>query len=347
MFFRMIYGALFIMIAFTIALGTSLATAMLGVMMDVGDKVNQELKAYGANITVVPKENSVIEDLYDVEGGSLSRSYLKEDELGKIKTIFWAFNIVDYAPFLTVDAKTDDGSEVKVVGSWFNHHMELPTGEELDAGLGSLRSWWSVTDGRWIDEQTEETDAYAMLGISFAEKQGLHAGDTLKLIGENGESEVKVRGIYDAGGDDTYNTSFDVGLYIEDSAGADIINITDSAESLLYFFDVVNPKYKSDNPTLYTDLFICDKIEFSNQSTALVNQFSMAGLEAFQGNIGYTWIDDYYGGAQKIETVNYNETSLNLDYTDSSSDLYQIAENIQTWLNGGYYVNLYGTQVNI
>ncbi len=61
MFFRMIKGALFrqkskmIMIAVTIALGASLATAMLNIMLDVGDKVNQELKAYGANITVVPK----------------------------------------------------------------------------------------------------------------------------------------------------------------------------------------------------------------------------------------------------------------------------------------------------
>ncbi|MBQ1375057.1 MAG: ABC transporter permease, partial [Clostridia bacterium] len=49
MFFRMIFGTLFrqwkkmLMIAFTIALGASLATAMLSVMLDVGDKVNQEL----------------------------------------------------------------------------------------------------------------------------------------------------------------------------------------------------------------------------------------------------------------------------------------------------------------
>ena len=33
-----------LMIALTIALGASLATAMLNVMMDVEDKVNQELK---------------------------------------------------------------------------------------------------------------------------------------------------------------------------------------------------------------------------------------------------------------------------------------------------------------
>ena len=66
MFIRMIAKAFIrqwkkmTMIAFTIALGASLATAMLSVMMDVEDKVNQELKAYGANITVVPKDASVV-----------------------------------------------------------------------------------------------------------------------------------------------------------------------------------------------------------------------------------------------------------------------------------------------
>ena len=47
MLFKMIRGVLFhqrgkmLLIAFTIALGASLATGMLNVMMDVGDKVNQ------------------------------------------------------------------------------------------------------------------------------------------------------------------------------------------------------------------------------------------------------------------------------------------------------------------
>ena len=69
MFFRMIRGAFtrqwkkMLMIALTVALGASLATAMLGVMMDVGDKVNQKLKTYGANITVVPKASSVLNNL--------------------------------------------------------------------------------------------------------------------------------------------------------------------------------------------------------------------------------------------------------------------------------------------
>ncbi len=35
-----------------IALGTSVATAMLGVMLSIGDKINLELRQVGANIVV-------------------------------------------------------------------------------------------------------------------------------------------------------------------------------------------------------------------------------------------------------------------------------------------------------
>ena len=208
MFIRMI-GKAFLrqwkkmaMIAFTIALGASLATAMLSVMLDVGDKVNQELKAYGANINVVPKDASVISSLYDVGDENISGAYLREDELGKIKTIFWAFNIVDYAPFITAQASLDSGDTVNVKGTWFNHHMELPTGEQLDAGVASMRSWWGITEGDWLDEQKQEGTGYAMVGTDVAKKENIHAGDTIHLKGTASELDVQVVGVFDSGGEE-------------------------------------------------------------------------------------------------------------------------------------------------
>ena len=208
MFLRMIRGTLFrqwkkmIMIAFTIALGASLATAMLSVMLDVEDKVNQELKTYGANITVVPKESSVLNNLYEIEEGGTGGAYLREDELGKIKTIFWAFNIVDYAPFVNAKAELDDGSEVNIVGSWFNHHIELPTGEQLDAGVVSMRNWWEIKSGEWLDEQGNSDENSAMIGTALAEKLGVSAGDTVHIKGTKSDVTLKIAGVYDAGGDE-------------------------------------------------------------------------------------------------------------------------------------------------
>ena len=209
MLFRMIRGVLFhqkgkmLLIAFTIALGASLATGMLNVMLDVGDKVSKELKNYGANITVKPKDSSLLSDIYDVgEGAELNAAYLREDELGKLKTIFWAFNIVDFTPFLDTQVTLPDGSEAKMVGAWFNHHLDLPTGESLDAGVVGMRSWWDVTEGQWLNEQDENAAAQIMAGTQLAEKMGWHAGDTVRLTGSHGEKDVRIAGIYDAGGDE-------------------------------------------------------------------------------------------------------------------------------------------------
>lgn len=232
MFFRMIRGALvrqwkkMIMIALTIALGASLATAMISVVLDVGDKVNQELKTYGANIKVVSKESSIVSDLYDVEGGAGQGAYLREDELGNIKTIFWAFNIVDYAPFVNTEAELSGGESVTVVGSWFNHHMELPTGETLDAGMQSLRSWWDITSGSWLDEQSEDDGHGAMLGCGLAESMGVSVGDTIHLSGTASEGDYRVAGIYDAGGDE------DNQIYVQLDAAQELAGLDGCIDSI-------------------------------------------------------------------------------------------------------------------
>lgn len=192
------------MIAVTIALGASLATAMLNIMLDVGDKVNQELKAYGANITVVPKENSLLTDLYALDGQEeTAAAHLKEDDLGKIKTIFWGFNILDFTPFVNTTVVLDDETEVKLTGTWFNHHLALNTGEELDAGIHSLRSWWDVKNGQWLDEQKEGTaNGGVMVGTVLAERLGISSGDSLHVKTSDGEKTLSVVGVFDSGGDE-------------------------------------------------------------------------------------------------------------------------------------------------
>ena len=214
MFWRMIRGALFrqwkkmLMVAFTVALGSSLATAMLNVMLDVGDKVNQELKAYGANINVMPRGASLLDDLYGVsEGSGVSDKYLNEAELGNIKTIFWAFNIVDFTPYLNArvqllpageTAATSSGPELKLVGTWFARHLELPTGEELDTGIRNMKSWWDLR-GRWLTR--EDTDT-AMMGETLAARHHIKLGDAVTIRAGERRRTFTVAGIFNAGGDE-------------------------------------------------------------------------------------------------------------------------------------------------
>ncbi len=205
MFFRMIRGALFrqkgkmLMIAFTIALGASLSTSMLNTMLGVGDKVNQELKAYGANINVVAKEASLLDDIYGMSNDdSETNKYLKEDELGNIKTIFWAFNVVDYTPYFNTKVNVNGDSEkVKLVGTWFAHHMDLDTGETLDTGMINLKNWWTI-DGEWLKDDEEGV----MLGSLYAARNGYKVGDELTLSSDHLTKTLKVKGIYESGSDE-------------------------------------------------------------------------------------------------------------------------------------------------
>ncbi|MDR3201027.1 MAG: ABC transporter permease [Spirochaetales bacterium] len=189
-----------LMIAFTIALGSSLATAMLNVMFDVGDKVNQELKTYGANINVVPRGASLLDSLYGVaEGSGVSDKYLKEEELGNIKTIFWAFNIVDFTPYLNTWVRPSgrESGEIKLVGTWFSRHLELPTGEALDTGMRNMKSWWDVS-GEWLSDTDEDS---AMVGSLAASRAQAAIGDTITLRAADGETkDFTVKGVFNAGG---------------------------------------------------------------------------------------------------------------------------------------------------
>lgn len=214
-----------IMIALTVALGTSLATAMLNVMMDVSDKVNQELKTYGANITVVPKSASVMDSLYEIENGADDGAYLKESELGNIKTIFWAFNIVDFAPFIDTKAtvSADSGEkEITLVGTWFDHHLELPTGETLNTGVRSLRTWWDISEGDWLSEQTYTgTEKPCMVGEGIAKTLSVKSGDIITVSTTHGSERLYVAGIFSSGdtADDEIYASLDTVQALSDKDG--------------------------------------------------------------------------------------------------------------------------------
>ena len=199
MFWQMVKGALirqrnrFALIALTVALGVSLATAMLNVMFDVGDKVNQELKAYGANITVTPKNSALLKEIYGIDE---NKNFLNESDLGKIKTIFWTNNIVAFAPSLEGTLTLADGSQIPAVGTWFNHEMKLPTGEEFTTGEIEMKSWWKVDGNFPVDGQNE-----ALAGVKLAAEKNLKVGDVINYKNFDGSTgELKISGIVSGGG---------------------------------------------------------------------------------------------------------------------------------------------------
>ena len=203
MFWTMVKGALirqrgrFFLIALTVALGVSLAAAMLNVMFDVGDKVNQELKAIGADITVAPKNASLLNDVYGVGSDSGHKEYLNEEDLGKIKTIFWTNNIVAFTPMLNGTVSVN-GQNVNLTGTWFNYHMTLPTGDAFDTGVEEMKSWWQI-DGDWPKDNTDQV----LVGQKLAESLQVKTGDTLSYRRADGtQGQFVIAGIVSGGGNE-------------------------------------------------------------------------------------------------------------------------------------------------
>ncbi|MBQ9257409.1 MAG: ABC transporter permease [Acidaminococcaceae bacterium] len=205
MFWQMVKGAVLrqgrqlLFVALTVALGVSLATAMLNVMFDVGDKVNQELKAFGANITVSSKNASILKDIYGLEEGSAPKEYLLEEDVGKLKTIFWTNNIVAFSPHLTGSIKLENGEMVALTGTWFDHYMKLPTGEEFSTGEQYMKSWWQI-EGTWPAEK--DADA-VLVGKSLAQKLKVKTGDELTYTKQDGSRGFfKIAGVVSGGGEE-------------------------------------------------------------------------------------------------------------------------------------------------
>src|SRR3989337_1625901 len=89
-----------------VALGTTIAAAMLNVSLDVGDKVGRELRSLGANIVITPAADSLPVEIGGIDYRPVSQgTYIAESSLPKLKEIFWRNNIVSFAPFLYVPAR--------------------------------------------------------------------------------------------------------------------------------------------------------------------------------------------------------------------------------------------------
>src|ERR1700681_1462363 len=127
-----------------IALGVGMATAMIAVATDIGDKISRELRTYGANLMVTPQEDTL--DVV-IAGRSLrlpsDGGYLDEADLPKIKGMFWRNNIVGFAPMLPVDLGLPGGQPLTLLGTYFSRPLAFGK-QEFTTGVRATHPWWKV-----------------------------------------------------------------------------------------------------------------------------------------------------------------------------------------------------------
>jgi len=177
-----------------IALGVAVATAMIAVATNIGDKINQELRSYGANLLITPQA-----DTLDVEIGGVDLkppsdgAFLKEADLPRIKGTFWKNNVVGFAPMLPVRASLVAGTQtdsVEVLGTWFARQLAYDH-ESFVTGVRTTNPWWKVS-GAWPADDSSDV----LVGRELAEKLGRRPGDRIEINGQ----PHRVTGILATGG---------------------------------------------------------------------------------------------------------------------------------------------------
>src|ERR1035441_2592621 len=159
-----------------ILLGATAVTAMLALATTIGDRIHSELAVFGANIVVTPKAANL-----DVKIGgadiqpAAGNAYLRESDLAKLQTVFWANNITGISPELDLTlpgvSSTHNSTvqHVNAKGLWFNHPLVTIGGL---TGANTLHSSWKLS-GSW-----PSSDDQVVIGSSLARQLGLAIGDT-------------------------------------------------------------------------------------------------------------------------------------------------------------------------
>ena len=190
-----------------LALGMAVTTTALVTALDVGDRMAREFRQLGANLVVTPKADTLpLEiggtDYRPVEEGS----YLRLDDLGKLRMIFWRLNIVGFSPFLEISGELQRGDSrfpARVIGTWAAHDVAVPDGTTFPTGVVATHPWWKI-DGAWFSERAAASSGAqpveVVAGASLASRTGIHPGDTVVLHAAGRDIAARVSGVLTSGG---------------------------------------------------------------------------------------------------------------------------------------------------
>jgi putative ABC transport system permease protein len=165
-----------------ITLGVTIATAMIAVATDIGDKINRELRSYGANLLITPQEDTI-----DVEIGGVNLkppsdgNFLSEADLPKIKGTFWRHNILGFSPVLPVNiavASAGHTEDTTLVGTYFAKKLAFGK-DQFTTGVHNTHPWWKV-QGAWPADDSGDV----LLGEHLAEKLNLRSDDAVQIAGQ-------------------------------------------------------------------------------------------------------------------------------------------------------------------
>ncbi len=201
MFWRMLFASLArrksrkVLAILAIWIGISLVAGLLTLSIDAGDKMNLELRSFGANIKVLPIASSIPVRIGDYQLNPLTGSaYLQEGDFSKLKAIFWGNNIVGIVPRLWTEGKVK-GREVKLLGLWFEERIPVEGGDPFLTGARQVYKHW-VINGSWPSPGTRNE---CLVGVQLARELNVSTGGQVEVETAERVEVFRVSGIVSTG----------------------------------------------------------------------------------------------------------------------------------------------------
>lgn len=155
----------------SVVLGASLVAALTSLSLDIPMKAGAQLRAYGANLLLLPQ----------IPPGA-SEAYISESDLPFLAQGETAPAIANYAPYLYSLVEIA-GQPLVLAGTW------------LDV-VPHLSPWWQVA-GYWPEGR--ENMAEALVGARVAEKLGLGLGREFTVRSGDNARTFKIAGVVSTG----------------------------------------------------------------------------------------------------------------------------------------------------
>ncbi|MFC0220004.1 ABC transporter permease [Pseudochelatococcus lubricantis] len=170
-----------------IVIGAAIVSALTSLYFDISIKMSQELRAFGPNLIVSPRE---------VEADAPGRRGVDEAMLRAAVAAIPPEKLVGGSPYLYGLVRLDLGNAVLM-------------GADL-AALHAISPYWQV-EGSWVSADFD--DRNAMVGRRLAQSMELAPGSVVTIAGADGaQARVTVKGVMDTGENEDSQIVVNLGL---------------------------------------------------------------------------------------------------------------------------------------
>jgi len=171
--------------ALAMALGSALVSGLLNLSGDIGGQVGRELRAYGANLVIRPRERSLRVGSGELDFGAVSAAAtIRESDLESVKRVS---DVVGFVPYLYAVVQAEG-------------RLAVLAGADLRAAR-ALNEWWQV-QGRWPEAEDE-----VLVGVQAAAAlrsgpngPSLGPGEAVAVGYGNEARRMRVVGLLETGG---------------------------------------------------------------------------------------------------------------------------------------------------